>query len=124
MSFDSIRSKEKIANIIGKTLHAITEYEGDLILNLGNKEIVFQAVGACCSESWIESVESPTQPEVIVSFEEIEISPTFEPKPSVKKDHTEMDHVRYYFYKLTTDKSSYLIEMRNNSNGYYGGTLE
>ncbi len=82
------------------------------------------ACGDCCSDSWIESVESPTQPEKIVSFEQIEIPPSFESSDPKKRDKEHMDSVDYYFYKLTTEKGSYLIEMRNNSNGYYGGWLE
>lgn len=34
------------------------------------------------------------------------------------------DCVEYYGLKITTDKGRAVIDYRNNSNGYYGGSLE
>lgn len=117
--------EDKIKNLIGKTLVKIIDDTESVIFQLlDEKDVTFTAYGDCCSDSWIESVESPTEPEVIVSFEEINIPPSFEEKDTLKRTENEMDSLAFYFYKVTTEKGSYLIEMRNNSNGYYGGWLE
>ena len=55
-------------------------------------------------------------------MKEIEIPPSFEEKPT-KTDNCE-EEMSYYFYEITTNKGSYMIEMRNSSNGYYGGSLD
>ncbi len=119
-------NEEKVNKLIGRTLLKINDEDDDLHFFLdGDEVITFVASGDCCSHSWIESIESPDKPETIVSFEEIEIPPsseTIETTPT-KKEHYE-EEMQYYFYKVITDKGSYLIEMRNSSNGCYGGWLE
>lgn len=114
---------DKFKEVMGKTLLKITDDNDDLQLHCEDGVIEFLAIGDCCSDSWVEHVESPSQPEKIVSFEEIEIPPTFNEVKTEKRPIEDMDVVKFYFYKITTDKGSYLIEMRNNSNGYYGGWL-
>jgi hypothetical protein len=117
---------DEIQNYVGKLLIKITNDNDNLQLHFDDGDILqFYAGGDCCSSSWIESVESPSQPEKFISFEEIEISPSPEDiQDSKKRDPNDMDFVQYYFYKVTTEKSSYLIEMRNKSNGHYGGWLQ
>ncbi len=33
-------------------------------------------------------------------------------------------YLQQYFYEIVTDKGSFTLEMRNESNGYYGGSME
>lgn len=93
----------------------------ELFLTTNIGILKFDAFADCCSDSWIEHFESISKAENFISFESIEINkPLTSP---TKRPLEEMDSVEQYFYKITTDKSTYLIEMRNNSNGYYGGNL-
>lgn len=118
--------KDKFEKIKGRMLHKITDNSDNLQLHLDNKEIIeFYAEGDCCSDSWIEHIESPPKPEKIISMEEIEIPPSYDCDESntKKRNPDHMDSVQFYFYRINTENGSYLIEMRNNSNGYYGGYL-
>jgi hypothetical protein len=121
-----INTIDNVDDVIGKIIVKITDENDDLQLHLENGEIIyFSAEGDCCSESWVEHIESPKKPEKILEIKEIEISDYKEEKIDYKKKKKEeIDCLSLYFYQINTDGGSYLIELRNNSNGYYGGYLE
>lgn len=111
------------SELIGKKLNKITTDNegGTLHLHTDDGIYEFSPQGDCCSQSWIEHFDEVARPGTIVSFEEKEIPPSYEIKPT-KYDHYQ-DKIEHYFYELKTDNARYLIEMRNSSNGYYGGYL-
>mgnify|MGYP006384805167 FL=1 len=79
--------------------------------------VVLEAEGECCSGTWIESIDAPDNLLGIVqSAEEIEM-PDLGDMPGC-------DVVAYYGLKIVTDKGHVVIDYRNDSNGYYGGSLE
>lgn len=44
---------------------------------------------------------------------------------NVKTKHCkDPDEVKYYGLKITTEKGRAVVDFRNNSNGYYGGTIK
>jgi hypothetical protein len=111
---------DKLNNVKAKNIEIS---ENIVTFELENGEIIsFETWGNCCSSSWIEHFDIPITPCHINSFKQIDISPSFDPKPT-KTDNYE-EEMEYYFYEINTDKGSFLIEMRNSSNGYYGGYLE
>lgn len=113
----------KFCFLEGKTVTKISSERDDvLIIHTTDSDIEFHCQGDCCSHSWIEHFSSPTEPEVIVEFKQVEVPPTFV-ESKTKTDNYE-EEVQYYFYELVTEKNTYQIEMRNSSNGYYGGWLE
>lgn len=118
-------NEEKISKLRGKIIKEINVTNNNYNLNfvLDNNEIfTFKAMEDCCSESWIEHFDEINEPSKIIDFIEIDIPPTFIETDS--KHNVSVDIlVQYYFYKLITEKGEYLIEMRNSSNGYYGGYL-
>jgi hypothetical protein len=116
--------KDKFKELQGKTINKISVFGNNeyLRFHLQDGDVDFHAYGDCCSESWIEHFSTPTEPEVIISFNKVEIPVPHDPQPTVH-DHSE-EEMKYNFYELTTSKGKYLIEMRNSSNGYYGGWLE
>lgn len=117
-------TREKIEAMKGKKVFKmeVTSGENHLVFHCEDGSVVrFEATADCCSDSWIEHFDEITEPATVLDFVEIEID-GYEGEPT-KKDHYE-DIVSYYFYELKTDKGNYKIEMRNSSNGYYGGTLE
>lgn len=115
-----------VNDIIGKILCKITDENDDLQLHLDDGEIVyFDAVGDCCSESWVEHIDTPSKPEKIIQIQELEISNyNYEATEYKKRKKEDIDVLSAYFYQINTDGGSYLIELRNNSNGYYGGWLQ
>lgn len=82
----------------------------------GADPIVAQADGDCCSYSWIEHIEQPENLLGVVSnIEDVEM-----PDLGDQPDH---DVMSYYGCKIHTEKGSALLDYRNDSNGYYGGSL-
>ena len=88
----------------------------------GGKSFELSCSGDCCSSSWFENIELPAFPfpVTIVSVEEVE-GPDF--TESWVKEHG-YDSVRTYGLKMITDKGELYVDMRNDSNGYYGGSFE
>jgi hypothetical protein len=75
--------------------------------------------GDCCSTSWFEHVELPSLPFTITAIEEVDGKDVLDEE--VLKNH---DVLKTYGLKMTTDKGHLDIDMRNDSNGYYGGSFE
>lgn len=85
----------------------------------GQEDPVFaDAVGDCCSHTWIENVDGEEQliGAVVAAVEDI-------PMPDLGSMSDDDDIIKYYGCKITTDKGYATIEYRNKSNGYYGGGL-
>ncbi len=109
----------ELKDLIGRTVISVyINSDKDLLrFNFTDGSLFLSATGDCCSTSWYEHISgldwligSP-----IVSAEEIEM-------PNAKGNEYEL--VQCYGYKLKTDKGIFEIEMRNESNGYYGGSME
>lgn len=108
-----------LSKIIGKTFMTVTLDDSKDIITFvtGNSSdnIRFEAIGDCCSSSWIEHMDDvPTDFTVTNVIE----------KDTDREDDAEGDCLQKYFYEVVTDKGSFTIEMRNSSNGYYGGYLQ
>ena len=109
--------------LIGKTITG-------LMLSKDNEAIKFQTTdgdivafcdGDCCSTTWIEAIENTVRefPALVTAAGEIEGGL---PKPI--EDDPEHDYLQFYGFKVTTDKGVIVIDYRNSSNGYYGGSLD
>ncbi len=70
----------------------------------------------CCSSTWVEHVEVPDFPCVVTGVADIEM-------PDMGQPDDEYEVVAYYGCKISTDKGDIVIDYRNESNGYYGGSL-
>jgi hypothetical protein len=83
--------------------------------------LVIQAVGDCCSESWFEHISgleyllAAVVRDIDVNDDESEVVPVTPGRQEVE---------RAYSYSIYTERGTCQIEMRNSSNGYYGGYLE
>lgn len=71
----------------------------------------------CCSYTWIESIELPAKgfPFEIISIDDLDM-------PDLG-DMPDCDCVSYYGAKITTTSGDLVIDYRNDSNGYYGGSM-
>lgn len=85
---------------------------------LGEEPIIARTEGDCCSVSWIEHVELPAGgfPAVVHEVQDLAL-------PGSCEDHPIYDCLQVYGLKITTDKGDMVIDYRNSSNGYYGGSL-
>jgi hypothetical protein len=78
-------------------------------------EIVAKCDADCCSHTWIESIELPCAfPAIVNSIENLRLKDDKE-----NNDET----IRFYGCKILTNKGDIIIDYRNSSNGYYGGSL-
>lgn len=105
--------------IIGKTITALEVSDDKQALRfvLTDGECIVDTDADCCSYTWIEHIELPALgfPALVINVEDIEM-------PDLG-DMEGRDVVAYYGCKITTDRGEIVIDYRNDSNGYYGGSL-
>lgn len=90
-------------------------------LNTAQGPIIGVCDADCCSETWIENIETPALgfPCTVIAAHELEM-----PEGRYSIDGEPQDFIRFYGLKLITNKGEIVIDYRNASNGYYGGTLD
>lgn len=105
--------------LIGKNVTAVwlAEDGGAIKFDFGDGQIIARADGDCCSRTWIENVDGAEQ--LIGTVSAIENIP---PQARTQRDDGEV--IQFYGCRITTDKGFATIDYRNESNGYYGGSLE
>src|SRR3990167_6456995 len=107
----------------------------------GDDPLVLEAVGDCCSSSWIEHLEMPADIDGATFYgehkESDEVS-AWDNHECRKCEHQEMweegdsgckggcghDSLQVYNTRFPTSRGDIVVEYRNDSNGYYGGSLE
>lgn len=109
--------------LIGKTLTGmkIAADRQALLFQTSAGDILVRVDADCCSYTWVESVELPALgfPAVVTGVEDLEMPEQTEPS----KFHTDPEVLAFYGCKISTDRGEIVIDYRNDSNGYYGGSL-
>ncbi len=104
--------------LIGKTLTgiALSSDKQAILFKTTGEDIRVDVYGDCCSYSWVENVELPVNgfPAVVTKAGGIDM-------PDLGNGDAELR--QYYGFKIETDKGDIVIDYRNDSNGYYGGSL-
>jgi hypothetical protein len=102
----------------GKKLHScLVLGERDVfVLLFEDAFVVFDVEGDCCSRSWIEHLEVPIDlaGSTFLHFDESE---------PVEVEHPDHDCLKVYKSSFKTNRGEIVLEYRNSSNGYYGGSL-
>lgn len=105
--------------LVGKTIidMKIASDKQAVLFETTDGKIIAKAYGECCSLTWIEHIELPARgfPVVVISADDIEM-----PDLGSPNNH---ECIAYYGFKIITDKGHIIIDYRNESNGYYGGSL-
>jgi hypothetical protein len=106
--------------LIGKKVVRVFAAKGGRVIGFeddGGLVTAFSSEGDCCSVSWFEHVTGLDNllGHTVISEARLEL-----PEPAQPEDGL----IQAYGYRLTTDKGYFEIEMRNESNGYYGGWVE
>lgn len=89
-------------------------------LNQTTRTFRFTTMGDCCSNTFIESVIEPfalTPGVTIVDVRDILM-------PYQLYDESIHECLKFYGLAIHTTKGIAIIDYRNSSNGYYGGSLE
>jgi hypothetical protein len=79
--------------------------------------VAYGVEGDCCSISWIEHLELPT--ESVLGLEILGV----EDVCMGEEEKGDYDCLRSYETRFRTAKGDIVLEYRNSSNGYYGGYL-
>ena len=111
-----------LAELVGKKIyHIFVEPDGGRIqfyTDAGNP-ITYRADGDCCSRTWVERVSNA---EALIGQTVLKAECRNLPEPNPQPEKYEC--LAVYGEALYTDKGVCEIEYRNDSNGYYGGSLE
>ena len=107
----------KTNSLVGKTITAIELADDKEALRfvLADGECIVKCDADCCSHTWIEHIELPALgfPALVVAVDDLNMEP----------DSAENGELKFYGCKVTTDRGEIVIDYRNSSNGYYGGSL-
>ena len=103
----------------GKTIKEIqiAQDKMAILFKCDDGDHVAKTDGDCCSTTWVESISLPAAgfPCKVLKAEEI-------PMPDLGSP-SDYEVIAYYGYKIETNKGEIVIDYRNESNGYYGGSL-
>lgn len=101
--------------LIGKTISdvKIADDKEALLFVTNEGDVIVKTDADCCSHTWIENIQLPALglPAKVLSVDDS----YFESK--------EDGELKIYGCTIKTDKGEIVIEYRNESNGYYGGSL-
>lgn len=105
--------------LVGKTVNGLEIAEDKKAIRFlcDDGKHVARCDGDCCSNTWIEHVELPAMG---FPFKVLEASDLDTGEESSGEYG---DVIAHYGLKLTTDKGDFVLDYRNESNGYYGGNL-
>jgi hypothetical protein len=109
---------EKYNALLNKKFERVEINEnGYKVSFIGENSVIYSAEGDCCSQTFIESIDSPEVFEnaVILSVEEVH---------GESKEIESHEVHKWTFVKFVTDKGRATLSFRNESNGYYDGYLE
>lgn len=115
----------------GRTIKSIRTNADHTVLAFDTDDgvIAYGAEGDCCSESWFHHF-SGVQELLGANVLQVESAPSWE--PSARSDVTAEDIAedsrhdsdnKDYWFDIFTVNAQTRIEMRNSSNGYYGGDV-
>lgn len=105
--------------LIGKTIVEMKiadDNQALLFVTSEGENLVARVDAECCSQTWIESVELPALglPFTISEVDSLELNSDMD---------TRDGELQFYGAKIVTDKGDMVIDYRNESNGYYGGSI-
>ena len=113
----------ELEKLLGRTVvQVLANTERDsfrFVTDEGNLD--YHCFGDCCSESWVNHIADIDAliGQKVLEIEEIDMYGLLgaEPEP------TRQDSDEVLFHRIQTPKGVCVIEFRNSSNGYYGGSF-
>lgn len=124
---EEIRVQKEWAPVLGRVIKAVRRNDAKDLIELETEQgtvIYLSATGDCCSSSWFEhlaGVDALIGEKVLRVVEREMPGCLTDGKDEHGEDH---ESLQYYGWTLETAKGRCDLEMRNSSNGYYGGSIE
>lgn len=112
--------------LVGRTLVKveITEDRESLRFTLTDGAVIARTDADCCSRTWVEAIEDTAKlPAAVLSVEDVGGVDDWGDIGQLREEWIDGELVRFYGCKITTDHGCLIIDYRNESNGYYGGSL-
>ena len=108
---------EELKGVAVKSVEINNAKDLIVILSENGDKWYLSATGDCCSSSWFEHIEG------IDALIGETINKVVDREMPEGRDDEEHEHLEFYGWTLETAKGRCDIEMRNASNGYYGGDV-
>lgn len=106
--------------LVGKTIKGLKIADDKLALLFicDDGEHVVRVYGDCCSNTWVESVELPALgfPALVTEVNDLNM-------PDDGSEEARNGELSFYGCQIKTDRGEIVIDYRNASNGYYGGSI-
>jgi hypothetical protein len=106
--------------MVGKTIMKVEMEEEHEVLRFtdsAGETYHYTLYAGCCSRTWIEHINGITQ---LLGHEVT--GAALVPMDTIERGSWE--YIRCYSYRMTTQVGTFEVELRNSSNGYYGGELQ
>jgi hypothetical protein len=112
--------------LIGKTIVTVGVDDARELLTFGlqgGEVVQFRTYGDCCSHTWIEHLEVPAGAvpgSTILGVENVGMGS----KEVLDSEGYADSFLQFYETRFKTIHGDIVVEYRNSSNGYYGGSLD
>lgn len=103
--------------LVGHVVESVHPGKETCVIETTKGTFLLGADGDCCSSSWFEHIDDDGVAGGTVTAVEDSGAPDGWADPG-QGDH---ECLQFYFTTIKTTKGRLLLEMRNSSNGYYGG---
>lgn len=104
--------------LVGKVLTGVklADDQKAILFQTTEVDIVAKCDADCCSRTWVEHIDLPARgfPATVLNVEDLELNSDLDDQNG---------ELAFYGCKVTTDNGDLIIDYRNESNGYYGGSL-
>lgn len=116
---------EDLSAIVGATVLSVEADEDWASLKFADGRVLrFRLEGDCCSSSYFTAPKEQFGELVGARIHEIEERQQFpDDKNDIEKYPQEGGDISWHFLVFTTDKGHVTIDWRNDSNGYYDGSI-
>lgn len=109
----------RVFNILTDPAHSY------LLFRTSAGEFCFATDADCCSNTWVEHFSGIGNllGRQIVSIDDLDMPEQPEWEDAERRRGNHLDVVSYYGLKFTTSAGEAVLDYRNDSNGYYGGSM-
>lgn len=115
-------ASKQLAPLIGAVVREIS-YTKDcdsFEIRTDRGEMAFQAVGDCCSQSWFQAFDDF---EILIGRHISSIEERVEERDTTGNMEAQQEETNLYGCVFSCASGSAYLELRNDSNGYYGGSV-
>lgn len=111
-------------SLVGRVVLGVNVTDDTVTWKTETGDVVWETEGDCCSHSWIEHAELDLVRGRITSVRHLELPAEWYALHAESKDEVDGEFFAHYGIAIESEQGSGTIDFRNESNGYYGGSME